>query len=77
MRKIEMKNRKKYFVAEYVTDIALGDVEQEIFYADSKQVVVEEMRRFLGGHLLAIEVREATWTERREFKKSNTCIEIA
>lgn len=70
-----MKNRKKYYVAEFVTDM-LRDYESEMFYAESPEAVEREVREALGEHLLAVEVRKATWAERRYYRKNkiNPCI---
>ena len=70
-----MKNRKKYYVAEFVTDL-FHDDETEIFYAESEEAVEREIKETLGEHLLAVVVRKATWAERRRMKKEhyNPCI---
>lgn len=70
-----MKNRKHYYVADFVTDMYLDD-ESEIFYAESPEAVEREVREVLGTHLLAVAVRKATWAERRRMKKAhyNACI---
>lgn len=71
-----MKNRKKYWVAEFVTDCEFLDEETEMFYAESEEAVVKEITKTLGEHLLSCEVRKATWAERRRAKKAhyNACI---
>jgi hypothetical protein len=70
-----MKIRKKYFVAEFVTDLYHDD-ESEMFLAESAEAVEREVRETLGNHLLACSVRKATWAERRRAKKHvyNACI---
>lgn len=70
-----MKIRKKYFVAEFVTDLYHDD-EAEMFYAESAEAVEREVRESLGEHLLALYVRKATWAERRRAKKAhyNPCV---
>lgn len=65
-----MKTRKKYFMAEFVTDLYFGDDEQEMFHAESAEAVEQEMREALGEHLLALSVRKATWKERRYYRKN-------
>ncbi len=71
-----MKNRKKYWVAEFVTDLYFCDDEAEMFHAESAEAVEREIRESLGEHLLAVTVRKATWGERRKAKKHgyNACI---
>ena len=71
-----MKNRKKYYVAEFVTDLYFQDDEAEMFHAESAAAVEQEVRNVLGDHLLAVTVRKATWRERRYAKKNhyNACI---
>ena len=70
-----MKNRKHYFVAEFVTDMFRDD-EAEMFFAESAEAVEREIREVLGEHLLAVVVRKATWVERRRARKAhyNPCI---
>ena len=65
-----MKTRKKYFVAEFVTDLYHDD-ETEIFYAESAEAVEREVQNVLGEHLLVCVVRKATWTERRRMRKNH------
>lgn len=67
---------KKYFVAEFVTDLYFRDDEAEMFLAESAEAVEREVRETLGNHLLACSVRRATWAERRRAKKHgyNACI---
>ena len=72
-----MKNRKKCFIAEFVTDLCFGDVEQEIYYAENKKAVEEKLKETLGEHLLACEVRKATWAECRAIKSTNIAVSIA
>lgn len=71
-----MKTKKKYFVATFVTDLYFLDEETEMFYAESAEAVEREVREALGEHLLAVEVRKATWSERRYYRKNhiNPCI---
>ena len=71
-----MKIRKKYFVAEFVTDLCFLDEEAEMFYAESADAVMKEIVTALGEHLLTCNVRKATWAERRRAKKAhyNACI---
>ena len=71
-----MKNRKKYFIASFVTDLYSGDDEAEMFHAESAEAVEQEVRNVLGDHLLSVTVRKATWRERRRTKKNhyNACI---
>ena len=64
-----MKNRMKYFVAEFATDLYHDD-EAELFLADSAEAVEREIREVLGEHLLCCYVRKATWAERRMIRKS-------
>lgn len=75
-RILTMKTRKKYFVADFVTDLYFLDDEAEMFYAESPEAVEKEVRNVLGEHLLALTVRKATWRERRRAKKNhyNACI---
>lgn len=65
-----MKSRKKYYVAEFVTDM-FNDDESEMFYAESPEAVEREVRETLGEHLLAVVVRKATWAEKRHYRKNN------
>jgi hypothetical protein len=71
-----MRNRKKYWIADFVTDLYFLDDESEMFYAESAEAVVREMREVLGEHLLAVVVRKATWAEKRFYRKNkiNPCI---
>lgn len=71
-----MKNRKKYYVAEFVTDLYFQYDEAEMFHAESAEAVEQEVRNTLGEHLLTLTVRKATWRERRRAKKNhyNPCI---
>jgi hypothetical protein len=64
-----MKNRKKYFVAHYVTDCYYQDDEYEMFYAESEEAVKQEIEKILGEHLIACVISKATWAERRQMKK--------
>jgi hypothetical protein len=64
-----MRTRKKYFAVEFVTDIEFMDVEFEVFCAESAEAVEEELKRLLGKHLIAVNVRKAHWYERRYAKK--------
>lgn len=70
-----MKNRKKYFVAEFATDLYRDD-EAELFLAESAEAVEREIREYLGKHLLCCYVRRATWAERRRAKRAhyNPCL---
>ena len=61
--------RMKYYVAEFVTDLYFRDDEDELFYAESEEAVMDELQKSLGQHLLAASVRKATWAERRYAKK--------
>jgi hypothetical protein len=74
--KLKMKNRKKYFIAHFVTDLGFLDDEYEMFCARNEEAVAQELREVLGEHLLAYEIRRATWTERRMMRKThgNACI---
>lgn len=65
-----MKNHKKYFVAEFVTDMYFMEEESEIFYAQSAEAVEREVKEVLGEHLIAVTVRKATWGERRYCRKN-------
>jgi lipoate-protein ligase A len=65
-----MKTRKKYFMAHFVTNVYLED-EYEMFYAESKEAVEREVRETLGEQLIAVEVRKATWAEKRHYRKNN------
>ena len=67
-----MKIRKKYFIAEFATDLYHDD-EAELFLAESAEAVEREVREALGEHLLALYVRKPTWAERRKIKKAQ-CI---
>ena len=71
-----MKNRKKYFIASFVTDLYFQDEEAEMFHAESAEAVEQEVRNVLGNHLLSLRIRKATWRERRRAKKNgyNACI---
>lgn len=71
-----MKIRKKYFVAEFVTDLYFGDDEAEMFYAENEEAVEREIKESLGEHLLAVSVRKATWKERRYVKKYHERVSI-
>lgn len=64
-----MKIRKKYFVAEFATDLYHDD-EAELFLAESAEAVEQEVRKTLGEHLLCCYVRKPTWAERRQIRKS-------
>lgn len=75
-RKTKMKNRKKYFVAHFITDLYFMDDEHEVFYAESKEAVEKEMREALGEHLLAVSIRKATWRERRMAKQGKLSMSI-
>lgn len=70
-----MRTRKKYYVAEFVTDLYHDD-EAEMFYAESAEAVEREIKETLGEHLLAVCVRKATCAERRKMRKAhyNPCI---
>ena len=68
-RKTKMKNRKKYFVAEFITDMYFGDDESEMFHAESPEAVEREVREVLGDHLITLSVRKATWKERRHYRR--------
>lgn len=65
-----MKIRKKYFIAEFVTDLYFGDDEAELFLAESAEAVEQDIRKTLGEHLLSCHVRKTTWAERRQIRKS-------
>lgn len=65
-----MKNRKKYYMAEFVTDLYFGDDEAEMFYSESPEAVEREIKNALGEHLIAVVVRKATWAERRYYRKN-------
>lgn len=67
---------KKYYVAQFVTDLYFQDDEYEMFYAKSPEAVVDEIKRTLGEHLIACTVRKATLAERIRAKKHgyNACI---
>lgn len=69
-----MKNRKKYFMAQFITDLCFGDDEHEVFYAESKEEVEKELRNSLGEHLRAVVVRPATFRERRMIKQGKLSI---
>lgn len=68
--------KKKYFVAEFVTDMYFMDDEAEMFYAESPEAVEQEIKEVLGEHLISCYIRKATWAERRYYRKNkiNACI---
>jgi hypothetical protein len=68
-RRKKDKTMKKYYVAEFVTDL-FNDDEAEMFHAESAEAVEREVREALGEHLLALCVRKATWAERRYYRKN-------
>jgi hypothetical protein len=65
-----MKNKKHYFVVEFVLDLHFREDEDCIYYAESEEKVKEDMQKHFGEHLLAMYVRKATWIESRRFKKN-------
>lgn len=66
-----MNFNKRYYVAHFVTDLYSQDDEYEMFYADSKEAVEQEIQKVLGEHLLVCEVRKATWAERRQMRRAH------
>ena len=73
-----MKNRKKYFMAHFVTDMYCRDDEYEMYLADSAEAVERDLQNHFGEHLIFCEVKKATWTQRRYYKKySGFCTQIA
>ena len=69
-----MKNRKKYFVAHFVTDLFFQEDEIAMFEAENEAEVEKQLKLMFGEHLLACEMRKATWIERRYYRKYNVCI---
>jgi hypothetical protein len=71
-----MKTRKKFYVAEFVTDLYFCDDETQMFYAESKQAVEQELNELLGIHLLAYYIRKATRAEKKNYLRlhQGTCI---
>ena len=71
-----MFNRKKYWIAHFVTDCEFLDDEYEMFYAENPEAVIREIEEVLGENLIFCEIRKATWAERRRAKKNhyNACI---
>jgi hypothetical protein len=71
-----MKNRKQYFVAEYILDFHFMEDEYSVFLADSEEAVLKYMDKHFGKHLIACYVRKATWAERRNYKKHPLCTAV-
>ena len=72
-----MKNRKKYFMAHFVTDMYSGNDEYEMFIAENAEAVELELENLFGEHLIFCEVRKATWAQRRYYKKySGFCVYV-
>lgn len=68
--------KQKLYVVNLVTDLYFYEDEYEMFCADSIEAVEREIQKTLGEHLIAYEIRKATWAERRRMKKAhyNPCI---
>lgn len=69
-----MKNRKKYYVAQFITDLFFQEDEIEMFEAENEAEVEKQLKDMFGEHLLACAIRKATWRERRYYKKYHICI---
>lgn len=69
-----MKNRKKFYVAHFVTDLFFQEDEYEMIEAESEEEAEKQLRLTLGEHLLACRIRKASWAEQRYYKKYHICL---
>lgn len=69
-----MKNKRKYFVAHFVTDLYFYDVEEAIYHAENENAVREALKDRFGKNLQGCEVREMTWVERIKARLLNVAV---